>query len=135
MKSSDTQNEHNHIRLSGTLTIDLPETFFASIAKAVKEAVASDMQNTSRSEPASRTDELNEYPDILTAQSISDYLKVSRKRIYELMQLKPEYGGIPSFTIGRSRRVEKRDFIQWLEERKQQGLDENLKSRRIGDPI
>jgi hypothetical protein len=59
-------------------------------------------------------------PEILTAQHISDYLCISRRRVYELFQLKPSAGGIPNFDIGASKRVEKQDFIKWIEARKQE---------------
>jgi hypothetical protein len=53
-------------------------------------------------------------PDILTAQHISDYLKISRRRVYELLRLKPECGGIPNFEIGISKRVYKQDLFTWI---------------------
>jgi len=58
-------------------------------------------------------------PDILTAQHISDYLSISRRRVYELFQLKPEAGGIPNLDIGASKRVDKQDFLNWIDARKQ----------------
>lgn len=54
-------------------------------------------------------------PDILTAQNIADYLKISRKTVYGLLQLKPTYGGIPNFPIGTSKRVRKEDLISWID--------------------
>ena len=63
---------------------------------------------------------MNDLPYILTPQDIADFLHISRKRVYELLDLSPEYGGIPSFRVGpRGRRVEKPDFIQWLAKRKE----------------
>lgn len=59
-----------------------------------------------------------ELPEILTAQHIAKYLGISRRRVYELFQLKPQYGGIPNFDIGFSKRVEKDDFIDWIQRRK-----------------
>lgn len=59
----------------------------------------------------------DELPDILTAQHIADYLTISRRRVYELFKLKPEYGGIPNFDIGFSKRVKKIDFFAWIDER------------------
>jgi excisionase family DNA binding protein len=56
-------------------------------------------------------------PSVLTAQDIAEVLRVSRRRIYELMDLKPQYGGIPNFSIGASRRVLKDDFEKWITER------------------
>ena len=61
---------------------------------------------------------MNELPEILTAQHISDYLGISRGKIYELFRTTPEYGGIPNLSIGISKRVEKKDFILWIEARK-----------------
>ncbi|MEA3318444.1 MAG: helix-turn-helix domain-containing protein [Bacillota bacterium] len=57
----------------------------------------------------------NQLPDVLVAQDISDYLKISRRRVYELFQLSEEAGGIRCFEIGQSKRVEKEDFLAWLE--------------------
>jgi excisionase family DNA binding protein len=64
---------------------------------------------------------LDEFPNILTAQDIADYLRVGRKRVYELLQLSPRYGGIPAFSVGRSKRVDKREFAKWVEAQKKQG--------------
>lgn len=64
------------------------------------------------------TSSLSELPEILTAKHIAEYLSISRRRVYELFQLKPEYGGIPNFEIGKSKRVDKVDFISWIDARK-----------------
>ena len=64
---------------------------------------------------------MNDLPHILTAQDIADFLRIGRKRVYELMNLSPHHGGIPTFSVGKSRRVEKADFLRWLAERKQRG--------------
>lgn len=61
---------------------------------------------------------MNKLPEILTAQNIADYLRISRRRVYELMQLDIKKGGLPGFSIGASKRVDKEDFFQWLEEQK-----------------
>jgi len=61
---------------------------------------------------------MHDLPNILTAQDIADYLRIGRKRVYELMDLPPVQGGIPTFSIGRSRQVEKADFIKWIASRK-----------------
>lgn len=61
---------------------------------------------------------MDDFPNVLTAQNIADYLRIGRKRVYELMQISPKHGGIPSFSIGKSVRVEKRDFVKWIETRK-----------------
>ncbi|WP_216831705.1 helix-turn-helix domain-containing protein [Alkalihalobacterium elongatum] len=60
----------------------------------------------------------NELPNVLTAQNIAEYLKISRRRVYELFQLSEEAGGIRCFEIGLSKRVEKEDFVEWLESQK-----------------
>ena len=61
---------------------------------------------------------MNELPEILTAQHISTYLGISRRRVYELFQTKPTAGGIPNFDIGASKRVEKKGFLAWIEAQK-----------------
>ena len=62
----------------------------------------------------------DELPEILTAQNIANYLKISRRRVYELLQLAPHAGGIPNLEIGNSKRVDKQDFLNWIEARKQE---------------
>ena len=59
-------------------------------------------------------------PDTLTATHISEFLGISRRRVYELFQLHVEYGGIPNFAIGSSKRVDKADFKWWIAERKRE---------------
>lgn len=54
------------------------------------------------------------YPEILTAKDISEYLHISRRRVYELFNLSPSKGGIPNFSIGASKRVKKDSFISWI---------------------
>jgi len=63
---------------------------------------------------------LDHLPEILTALNIANYLSISRRRVYELFQLKPEAGGIPNFEIGLSKRVEKGDFLKWIADRKRE---------------
>ena len=74
---------------------------------------------------------LQDMPEILTAQDIADYLKISRRRVYELFQLSPDIGGIPNFEIGLSKRVMKEDFLGWLEQRKKEKL-KKFSSKEIG---
>ncbi len=57
-------------------------------------------------------------PDILTAQHIATYLGISRRRVYELFQISEDVGGIKYFQIGLSKRVDKEDFFQWIEQKK-----------------
>lgn len=61
---------------------------------------------------------ISELPEIITAQNIATYLGISRRRVYELFQTTPKHGGIPNFDIGASKRVEKKDFVAWIEARK-----------------
>ena len=68
----------------------------------------------------------DELPEIITAKHIAAYLGISRRRVYELFQLKPDFGGIPNFEIGASKRVEKKDFFEWLEARKQEKMKRRL---------
>lgn len=56
--------------------------------------------------------------NILTAQHIATYLGISRRRVYELLQMSEEAGGIKCFQIGSSKRVDKEDFLQWIEQKK-----------------
>lgn len=58
---------------------------------------------------------IDSYPEIMTAANISEYLHISRRRVYELLKMKPEAGGIPSFSIGDSKRAKRSDFVNWLE--------------------
>ena len=60
-----------------------------------------------------KTDDL---PDVLTAEILSQYLSLSKRRVYELMDLSIEGGGIPCMRIGRSKRVLKSDLINWMNE-------------------
>ena len=61
---------------------------------------------------------MDDLPEILTAKHIATYLGLSLRRVYELFQLKQEAGGIPNFEIGISKRVEKKDFKEWIEAKK-----------------
>lgn len=63
---------------------------------------------------------LETLPEILTAQHIATYLTISRRRVYELFQIKPDFGGIPNFNIGNSKRVVKEDFRAWIQSRKKE---------------
>ncbi|WP_078382366.1 helix-turn-helix domain-containing protein [Sutcliffiella halmapala] len=59
-------------------------------------------------------------PDTLTAQHISDFLGISRRRVYELFNMTEFAGGIPSFNIGNTKRVDKEDFKKWIQSRKEE---------------
>lgn len=60
----------------------------------------------------------DELPDILSAQLIANYLGLSRSTVYSLLDVRPDSGGIPNFSIGNSRRVDKREFSVWLDQKK-----------------
>lgn len=60
-------------------------------------------------------------PDVCTPQIAASYLGASRQFIYELCQLSPELGGLPSYLIGRNRRIDKEDLLRWKEARRQEG--------------
>lgn len=62
--------------------------------------------------------QFNQMPEVLTAKHIAEYLNISRRRVYELFQLKPSQGGIPNFDIGISKRVIKEDFEEWINNKK-----------------
>lgn len=57
---------------------------------------------------------LEEYPEIMTATHISEYLHISRRRVYELFNLTPTNGGIPNIVIGASKRVRKETLVNWI---------------------
>jgi hypothetical protein len=61
---------------------------------------------------------LEEFPDILTAKMISEHLHLTPQQIYNLFRLSPAAGGIPSFSIGKSRRARKSEYVKWLDGRK-----------------
>lgn len=58
---------------------------------------------------------LEDLPDVLTAEILSKFLSLSKRRVYELMDLNDDAGGIPCLRIGRSKRVLKTDLLAWLE--------------------
>ena len=66
--------------------------------------------------------QFNQMPEVLTAKHIAEYLNISRRRVYELFQLKPSQGGIPNFDIGISKRVIKEDFEEWINSKKVEKL-------------
>lgn len=55
--------------------------------------------------------ELNSYPIILTAVEISEILRISKPSAYALM----DRTDFPLIRIGRSKRVKRDLFMQWLE--------------------
>lgn len=71
---------------------------------------------------------IEELPDILTAQHIAKYLQISRQTVYELLQLNTDFGGIPHFNIGISKRVVKADFVHWIEKKRNVKSESYLKA-------
>lgn len=58
---------------------------------------------------------IDQLPDVLTAIHIAKYVRISKWRVYELMKIKPEAGGIPTKCFGKTKRVLKSDLVKWLE--------------------
>lgn len=56
---------------------------------------------------------LEDLPDVLTPQHVADYMGISRRRVYEYCQIPKEAGGLNSYTIGGSRKIDKADLIEW----------------------
>ena len=62
--------------------------------------------------------QLADMPDVLTAQEIATYLRISKQTVYDIMRKPVELGGLPSFGGSDSRRsirCLKTDFMDWLE--------------------
>jgi excisionase family DNA binding protein len=53
-------------------------------------------------------------PPVLTAQDIQIYLNISKSKAYDLFKEK----GFPTMVIGGNKRVNKDDFLHWLENQK-----------------
>ena len=60
---------------------------------------------------------IDQLPDILTADHIAKYVRISKWRVYELMKISAEVGGIPVKCFGKTKRVLKSDLVKWLEEK------------------
>lgn len=61
---------------------------------------------------------LESLPDIINAQEIQEYLRLSKAAVYNLLRSK----NFPTLMIGSRRLVMKRDFIMWLERHKNSTL-------------
>ncbi|MBR8644210.1 helix-turn-helix domain-containing protein [[Brevibacterium] frigoritolerans] len=61
---------------------------------------------------------IEDYPMILTAVHLSEILCVSKPTAYELMEQK----SFPLIKIGRSKRVLKNEFFQWLSQQQVNAL-------------
>lgn len=63
---------------------------------------------------------LEDLPDVLTADMVATFLSLCKRRVYDLMDLKEEVGGIPCLKIGRSKRILKTDLIEWMKKAKEE---------------
>ena len=61
---------------------------------------------------------VEDYPMILTAEHIAEILMISKPTAYELM----EQASFPLIRIGRSKRVLKDKFFEWLSQQQVCGL-------------
>ena len=50
--------------------------------------------------------------EIMTIPEIADYLKLSKSKVYKMVQK----GDIPSIKIGKSVRLRRTDFVDWMME-------------------
>ncbi|SDY22280.1 helix-turn-helix domain-containing protein [Thermoactinomyces sp. DSM 45892] len=51
------------------------------------------------------------YPMILTVEHVAEILEVSKRKAYEVM----EYRDFPLIRLGRTKRVEREAFFQWVQ--------------------
>ena len=58
-------------------------------------------------------------PQVLTANDIHMYLNISKSKAYELFK----QDGFPTIIIGGNKRVNKDDFLAWVEKQKKVGFD------------
>lgn len=65
--------------------------------------------------------EKEQLPAVMTAADIAGYLKISRRRVYEFLLRDPEQGGIRHAKFGASKRIERSDFMEWVEKQKTGG--------------
>ena len=56
------------------------------------------------------TTPIESLPEYLTAEEIARHLRVGKSSIYELIKIEK----LPAVTIGRCRRVSKRDYVDFL---------------------
>ena len=56
--------------------------------------------------------QIEDYPLVLTAEHLAEILALSKPTVYELMN----HSSFPLIKIGRSKRVLKHEFFNWLSE-------------------
>ncbi len=57
----------------------------------------------------------HETDTFITPEELQEWLKIKRTKCYELLGRKE----IPSYKVGRLRRIKKADVLQWLESQKE----------------
>lgn len=62
---------------------------------------------------------MDNLPDVLKAEHIMEFLGMSKGKVYDLMRISVDAGGIPAMRIGRNVRVLKTDLLEWLEKQKE----------------
>ncbi|WP_059050026.1 helix-turn-helix domain-containing protein [Paenibacillus senegalimassiliensis] len=65
---------------------------------------------------------VEDLPDVCSPQVVADFLGLSRDTVYELCQLSIDHGGLPSYTIGASRKIDLDDLLKWKENQKNKQL-------------
>jgi hypothetical protein len=61
---------------------------------------------------------LGDLPEVLTAEDITQYLRINLRRVYDNLNLQPHAGGIPNFKMGKQKRIIKDDFVTWINKQK-----------------
>ena len=54
---------------------------------------------------------LDNMPDIMTANQLAEFLQISRVTVFRAIKK----GTLKSFKAGKSRRIEKKEVLQWIE--------------------
>lgn len=70
------------------------------------------MINNEKKQQKNTIRSIDDLPPILTAQDIANYLRISERRAYEIMELK----SFPLIRLGRSKRANRESFMRWLQE-------------------
>jgi hypothetical protein len=145
--NKDNRSDVNKESLSFTVTFEIPIQIIESLTKlvlqtidreAITEKVTLKTKSTEKDyerdheQPVKfRYRQLNDLPEVLSAQHIADYLGIARNTVYSLFRVNPKHGGIPNFDVGApgnqasqstktSKRVMKSDFINWIGTQKQE---------------
>jgi len=64
---------------------------------------------------------IEQLPDILSPQQIADFVGIARQRVYDACQSRE----LRSFTIGASRKIDKRDMLEWIDSHRKNGSAES----------